>query len=465
MGAAPYLHAFGARYDLPISLALYLYAAAGVVVLSFVMVVLFAGGQSGERSVRYPRLAAPALLTLGRSRAIRALTGGIGVLGLLAILVTGWFGSSDPTRNPAEILTWIYFWAGLVLLSGLVGNVWTLINPWTAIYDLIVRGRPPGRWHLPDAVGVWPAAAVYLVFVLFELASGAANRPELVATGVAVYTLLTLTGMFLFGRDAWLGHCEGFTVLFSVIGRFGPVETERDESGRLRGVWLRPWGAGLLQPQRAGWDWVVFVILMLASLAFDGILATGAWKSFDTALTPLAQPLGALAEPVVRTFGMLLLASAFLLIFVTFARLMILFGGRPGEGRAGELAIVTAFVLTLVPIALVYNAAHNYSYLTVQSQLLIPALADPLARGWSLLPTQSYQPSFALAGAETVWYMQIILIVLGHVIAVYLAHLRAGERFRTAHKALLSQYPMLVLMVMYTMTSLWILAQPITRGG
>jgi hypothetical protein len=138
---------------------------------------------------------------------------------------------------------------------------------------------------------------------------------------------------------------------------------------------------------------------------------------------------------------------------------MLFFGG----GRTNELATMTAFALTLVPIALVYNAAHNYSYLTIQSQLLVPLLADPLGKGWDLLPTQAYQPSFALAGASTVWYMQIVLIVTGHVIAVYLAHLRAGERFRSAQKALLSQYPMLVLMVLYTMTSLWILAQPITR--
>ncbi|HXM58907.1 MAG TPA: hypothetical protein VOB72_26135, partial [Candidatus Dormibacteraeota bacterium] len=120
---------------------------------------------------------------------------------------------------------------------------------------------------------------------------------------------------------------------------------------------------------------------------------------------------------------------------------------------------------TLIPIALVYNAAHNYSYLIVQSQGLIPLLADPLARGWHLVPTQGYVPSFALAGAATVWYMQVILIVLGHVIAVYLAHLRAGERFRSAQRALVSQYPMLLLMVLYTMTSLWILAQPLTREG
>src|SRR5216684_4065701 len=139
---------------------------------------------------------------------------------------------------------------------------------------------------------------------------------------------------------------------------------------------------------------------------------------------------------------------------------------RSGSRKLDLKATVTAFALTLVPIALVYNAAHNYSYVVVQSQGLIPLLDDPLAKGWHLLPALAgYKPSFALAQASTVWFAQIVLIVVGHVIAVYLSHLKAGEKFRTAQRALLSQYPMLVLMVMYTMTSLWILAQPITAGG
>jgi len=68
-----------------------------------------------------------------------------------------------------------------------------------------------------------------------------------------------------------------------------------------------------------------------------------------------------------------------------------------------------------------------------------------------------------LASAALVWYVQVVLIVSGHVIAMYLAHLRAGERFRAAQSVLLSQYPILVLMVLYTMTSLWILAQQVTH--
>jgi len=463
LSSAIFLHGFGVRYDLPISLALYLYAAAGVVVVSFVMVAIFAGDRSGQEAVTYPRWPAPWLLALGRSRVVMAVTGAAGVLALLSVIVTGLFGSTDPLRNPSEYLTWVYFWAGLVIVSGLVGNLWTLFNPWTALYDLVTWGRPREPLaRLPEGLGVWPAVAVYFAFAFFELASGVANQPCLVGGLALTYTAITLAGMTVFGRNGWLRHVEAFTILFDIVGRFGPVETERDDAGHLRAVWLRPWGTGLLQPVRASWDLVCFVILMLSSLAFDGITApTPAWTAFVIALQPWSAALGSLGPPLVKALGLLLLSLAFLLVFVAVIRLMLYFGSSTGN----ELEAVTAFALTLVPIALVYNAAHNYSYLTIQAQGLFPLLADPLARGWHLLPTSGYRVSFALAGAATVWYLQVVLIVLGHVIAVYLAHRRAGERFRTAQQVLLSQYPMLVLMVLYTMTSLWILAQPITREG
>jgi hypothetical protein len=348
-----------------------------------------------------------------------------------------------------------------VILSGLVGNLWYLVNPWSAIYDVVdrvVRLRPV--WTLPKSLGVWPATAVYFAFACLELTSGMANRPWLVALVVVTYSLVTLAGMFLFGRDEWLEHCEGFTVLFGIVGRFGPVEAERDEAGRISMVFLRPWGVGLLKPSATGWDRVIFVILMLSTLAFDGVLATPAWQSFTVDLEPVWLPMGAYGFFFVRTLGLILLSIAFLLVFITFMELVIYLGKRNVDLKA----TISAFALTLVPIALVYNAAHNYSYVVVQSQGLIPLLNDPLARGWHLWPAVAgLKPSFALAQASTVWYAQVVLIVIGHVIAVYLAHMRAGERFRTAQRALLSQYPMLLLMVMYTMTSLWILAQPITR--
>jgi len=470
------LHGFGQRYDLPASLALYLFAAGGVVVLSFVLVVLFASDQVGAKAIHYPRRAVPFLLPIARSPWPRIVGGTIGVLGLAAIILTGLLGANKPELNPAEYLTWIYFWAATVILSGLVGNLWYLLNPWAAIYDVVSRmtspqrgevgplakrAGPMGRFNLPIP-GIWPAVVAYSLFACLELTTGMANRPWLVGSLALLYSAVTLAGMYFFGRDPWLEHCEAFTVLFGIVGRFSPLEAERDQQGRFTAVYLRPWGVGLLQPGPSGWDRVFFVILMLSTLAFDGIESTPAWSDITITFEPLWQPQGAFGLFLLKTVGLALLTAAFLLIFIAFMEMVIYFGNRKLDLKA----TVSAFALTLVPIALVYNAAHNYSYVVVQSQGLIPLLNDPLAKGWHLLPALAgYKPSFALAQASTVWFAQIVLIVVGHVIAVYLSHLKAGEKFRTAQRVLLSQYPMLLLMVMYTMTSLWILAQPITAGG
>ncbi|HET7419303.1 MAG TPA: hypothetical protein VFL27_02880 [Candidatus Dormibacteraeota bacterium] len=456
------LHGFGARYDLPIARALYLYAAGGVVFLSFVLVVLFAGEKTGERAITYPRRAAPWLLPVARSPWPRLAGGAIGVIALIATVICGFFGPANNFYNPAEYIVWIFFWAMTVIVSGLVGNLWHFLNPWSAIYDAVTRFvRVKPRGVLPN-VGVWPAAAAYFAFACLELTSGMASRPVAVAVSALVYTAVTLAGMLWFGRDEWLEHCEAFTVLFSVVARFGPVETERDPTGAIQAVYLRPWGFGLLKGAPAGWDWVVFVILMLSTLAFDGVSATPAWQDFTVALKPFWLPLGAFGLFLERTLGLVLLTVGFLLIFMAFMEAVMYLGRRKVDVKI----TVSTFALTLVPIALVYNAAHNYSYILVNSQYFIPLLDDPLGKGWHLLPAVAgFKPNFALAQASTVWYADIILIVLGHIVAVFLSHLRAGERFRTAQRALLSQYPMLLLMVMYTMTSLWILSQPITLGG
>ena len=284
------LHGFGQRYDLPAPLALYLFAAGGVVVVSFVMVVMFAGGQVGAKAVAYPRRAIPLLTRIAQTRWPRVVGGLIGVLGLAAVIITGLFGSTDNDRNPAEYLTWIYFWAATVILSGLVGNLWYLLNPWAAIYDGVAQFTSPPRGEVgplaqragrvgrftTQELGIWPAVVAFSLFACFELTTGVANQPWLVGSLALLYSAVTLAGMYFFGRDEWLDHCEAFTVLFGIIGKFGPVEAERDERGRIAKVYLRPWGVGLLQPGPAGWGRVGFVILMLSTLAFDGIESTPA---------------------------------------------------------------------------------------------------------------------------------------------------------------------------------------------
>ena len=82
-----FLHGFGQRYDLPAPLALYLFAAGGVVVVSFVLVVMFAGGQVGSKAIAYPRRAVPLLARVAQTPWPRFVGSLIGVLGLAAVII------------------------------------------------------------------------------------------------------------------------------------------------------------------------------------------------------------------------------------------------------------------------------------------------------------------------------------------------------------------------------------------
>ncbi len=155
-------HFFGPRYTLPISLALYLYAAAGIVIIAFVLVAIFAGDQVGARALQYPLRRVQFLVPLARSPVPRLVGGTVGILALFVVLITGLFGSTDPTRNPAQYLTWIYFWVATVIASGLLGNLWLLLNPWAALYDVVSRftrlkpmGKLPERWRVAGIGGLF----------------------------------------------------------------------------------------------------------------------------------------------------------------------------------------------------------------------------------------------------------------------------------------------------------------------
>ena len=87
-------------------------------------------------------------------------------------------------------------------------------------------------------------------------------------------------------------------------------------------------------------------------------------------------------------------------------------------------------------------------------------MSDPFGYGWNLFGTADYKVDIGLLSARIAWYLAVTFVVLGHVFAVYLAHVVAGRIFGTGRAAFLSQIPMVVLMVLYTMVSLWILAQP-----
>jgi len=126
-------------------------------------------------------------------------------------------------------------------------------------------------------------------------------------------------------------------------------------------------------------------------------------------------------------------------------------------------AVARLFVLTLVPIAIAYLIAHYLHYLLVQGQLVIPLLSDPLGRRWDLFGTASYDPDIGLLDARFVWNLSLASIVAGHVISIWLAHRVALREFGARGKAVTASVPLTVLMVIYTVVSLLIIADPLVQ--
>jgi hypothetical protein len=92
-----------------------------------------------------------------------------------------------------------------------------------------------------------------------------------------------------------------------------------------------------------------------------------------------------------------------------------------------------------------------------QGQFAIPLASDPFGKGWDLFGTDGFQPSL-FNSPNAIWYTQVAVLVVGHVLGLALAHDRAVAIWGSARTAVRTQYAMLALMVLYTCTGLWLLS-------
>ena len=128
-------------------------------------------------------------------------------------------------------------------------------------------------------------------------------------------------------------------------------------------------------------------------------------------------------------------------------------------GSGADRNLVSDFVLSLVPIALVYAVAHYFTALLVQGQYALPLASDPFGFGWDVIGLADFQPGFAPPiSPNAVWYVQVGALVAGHAAGLMVAHDRAFA-ILPVREALRSQYPLLGLMVLYTMGGMWLLWQ------
>ncbi len=469
--ATAFAHSFGKIYNLPVPIWLYLYGAAGALLLSFLIVGYFVNAASVASNTRARSLDHRPLWRSLDTPAVRMTLRVLGVLGFLLTLLTGLFGRDDSYQNFNMTFFWIVFVLGFTYLTALTGNLYAAMNPWLAIIDGLERLRPglfAGQTPYPARWFYYPALLLYMAFIWIELFGR--TRPFSLSVILCVYSAITFGAAWWFGRDAWFRYGEFFAVFFRLVAKCSPLAYAVIEGRRV--LRLRQPFMGLVEERAEHRSLLLFVLFMLSSTAFDGIKETVFWVGLywrDVFMLVLPELGGnmAAAYPALKAGyavwqTLALIASPFLYLGLYLAFLWITRRITGSARPVRELALDFAF--SLIPIALVYNITHYYTLIATQGSQIVRLVSDPFGLGWNLFGSRGWLTAPITPDAGWVWHTQVWLILFGHIVSVYLAHIEALKVFRSQRQATLSQLPILLLMVLFTTFGLWILSQPISTG-
>ena len=449
------------KEDLPIPREAFLWAAAGVLILSFIALSV-AWVETRWEGDRWRAREFTSRLVV--NPVTEALAGAIGVFLLGVVVWTGLYGTANSAANFNVTFVFVTFWVCTAIVSVFLGDVFRAFNPWRAIGRAVggafrvVAGRaqPPPLTY-PEWLGRWPAVVGLALFLWLELGFGIPFDPVVlidprsVATATLIYSAITFVGMALFGVERWCERGETFSVYFNMLSRLSPLEV-RD--GRLG---VRPWLSGAV-----GWGLVpgsiAFVLLAIAGTTYDG----AAEGILSGAIDGLYDLINGGAEAEGDVLARRITATTFMLLTFGFVA-AVFWAGIRGMGTEGSSlsprGLGRTFAHCFIPIAFAYTLAHYFSLVVFQEQAQFTyLLSDPLGDGSDLFGTASGTVDLNAVTSEQIWYVQVGSLVIGHVVALAMGHDKAIAVYASLKRATQSQYWMLALMVSFTVLGLALLS-------
>lgn len=436
----------GSRFTAPIPLWL-LSGGAGVTVALTALWLAVTEHADAPTDSRWQLLRVPARV----GRVVRYGIQSIFFAGVVAALAVGFLGRQVAAENFVTLFTWPVWFRGVALLAILLGNPWRTISPWRAIHRVLVRleGQPVAvLGTYPSVLGTWPAVAGFVVLIgVIENLTVIPRSPRLTTVLLAVYALAMIGGATLYG-PAWLRPVDPLGVFYRLFGRVAAIDISNTPDGAYR-VSLRPPWYGCLRSVGSV-PLVVFIISMVYTVSFDGFTDT---RTFQRILFGVRDMLGTGAGTSVLLYvvGLVGFVCTFALGSWAVERL--------GAGAGHDwLEAARWFAPTVLPIAAAYELAHNYPYVIRNLGRVLE-----VSIGWLRPQIGPFSPLEWLS-LPLFWGSQVVLIVLGHVIAVVAAHYVAVERYHDPGAARRGHLPLVVLMVGYTVLSLWIISRPVVAG-
>ena len=440
-------HEIGGRFTAPIPLGL-LFGGAAITVAITALLLAFTVTETPMGTPSSSGITVSQTVAMG----VQTVSRGLFFIAFVLTILVGVFGKQVPAENFATVFLWPVWLKGLAITSAIIGSPWAILSPWKTLYDgltslegnlIAVLGKYPS-W-----LGVWPALGGYVFWIgIVENLTVVPRSPRLTALLVTSYTIAMLVGGLAFG-PTWFRQADVLAVLYRLFGRVAPIRFVSIASGGYRVQFRWPW-RGCLRPM-AGLAGVAFVIATVYTVSFDGFTST---PEFQTLLFAVKDTLG-----LKNSVSILLYLLGFIGFVAVFIAVSLLTQRLAGASSADWTAAILTFAPTVLPIAAAYEIAHNYPFVLTNAGLLLAAIWSFLGLGHGPI----FEPlSWLSLGAY--WWSQVLLIVIGHVVAVIAAHYVAVSRYVTVTAARRGHIPLTLLMVGYTVLSLWIVSRPIVTG-
>ncbi|MGU7770775.1 hypothetical protein ACV229_11410 [Burkholderia sp. MR1-5-21] len=468
--AAAHAHAFGATYTLPLPLWLYLYGCVAALVASFAIAIGI--GRDGLWFGSLLRLKPDNAKRRNRRRSMprHRILPVVWVAALLLSIVCGLAGSQVASANLSMTLFWIIFVLGFQYLCAFVGNLYRSVNPWrtaarmTGITEMKAHALRP-----VDSRGYYVAFVFMYGLIGIELFG--TGSPRELGIALLAYTAINLLGAAVLGSRNWFGCFELFEVVFNIVGSLSLLRPSKRRMKIVGPIMVPRAEGGVLRVPPAGL--VLCILFLLSSTAFDGFRDTRVfvdfyWVGIYRLLTPFV------GSDITKSFPLLQAgyhafqyAALFLspLPFAFVLWLACLCGKAALRTEISSALLVRAFSPAIIPVAVGYNVAHYFTLVASQGPDVVRLASDPFGKGWNLFWTADHHLPALILPANFVWHVQVAAILIGHVAGIISAHRIALQIFGTGRMAALSQFPTLVVMLLYTTTGLWILSAPFAGGG
>ena len=373
----------------------------------------------------------------------------ISLLFLITLIIFGYIGSRDPLANPLSLFIWSVWFMVMPVIQIIFGNVWAFLNPWYGFGRLFFKNEI--LFKLDQNYSLVFSSVGFLLFSLFMLVDIAPDDPDRLANIVTIYLLVNFIFMKIFGVD-WLKNGECFTSFYRLLSKLSWIWIKEGK------IYVGFFGSQLKDINTFPPMSVLFLSIILATLSFDGLNETFLWFKIIN-VNPL-EFYGRSSVVLENSSGLIFFAILLFLIF----SITIFLGHKFINEKVTFKNIIGINSIALLPIALAYHIAHYLTSFLVNIQYSYKVASDPLNNGMDLLNLGDFNVTTSffntIETVKLIWFIQAAAIVIGHVIAVLLAHSICEGYLKTKSSILISQFPISIFMIGYTFLGLWILSTP-----